>query len=161
MPELFLSKEITVEAAHYLYRPDWSAEKNLEVFQKCCGLRENGSPEELFPHGHSYRIRITVAGPVHPETGFVLDFRKLKKILKEHLHARLDHRFLNKEVEPFRSNPYFQTTAENLCLLTVEWLKEPLTNEDVQLAQVEIWETKDSKAVWLNPRYFLQPFSHA
>lgn len=143
-----ISKEITFEAAHYLHRPDWDRERNLAVFRKCAGYREDDPEASHLPHGHSYRLRVTVAGEPHPATGFVMDFRVLKDILKREVHARLDHRFLNREVEPFRENPNLQTTVENLCRAVWGWLEGPVREAGARLAAVEIWETPDSSACY-------------
>src|SRR5579862_2337803 len=110
-----ITKEITFEAAHYLHNPKLDRSKNMEVFRKCSGYRKDDSKAIFYPHGHSYRLSVTVQGPVHPATGFVIDFRVLKEILKREVYARFDHRFINKEVEPFKSIPTFQPTAENMA----------------------------------------------
>ena len=115
-----LTKEITFEAAHYLHNPSWDRAKNIDVFKKCSGFRPDDMKASGYPHGHSYRLRVTVKGPIHPETGFVMDFKILKEILKRAVFDSFDHRFINQEVEPFKSHPAFQTTVENLARGAVE-----------------------------------------
>src|SRR5271154_1829494 len=108
-----ITKEITFEAAHYLHNPRWDRTKNLEVFRKCSGCRKDDPKAFDYPHGHSYRLAVTVAGPIQNDTGFVIDFRILKEILRREIYSRFDHRFINREVEPFKNNPRLQPTAEN------------------------------------------------
>lgn len=143
-----ISKEITFEAAHYLHNPKWDRGKNLEVFRKCAGYRKNDSKAVFYPHGHSYRLKVTVQGPVDPITGFVMDFRTLKEILKREIYAHFDHRFINKEVEPFKNNSFFQPTAENMAQVIWKLLEPHLKKEKVGLMEVALWETPDSSAVF-------------
>jgi 6-pyruvoyltetrahydropterin/6-carboxytetrahydropterin synthase len=143
-----ITKEITFEAAHYLHNPKWDRSKNLEVFRKCAGYRKDDPGAVHYPHGHSYRLAVKVRGPIRVETGFVVDFRVLKEILRREISARFDHRFINREVEPFKSDPQFQPTAENMAVVIWKILEKPLRKEGVHLAEVSLWETPDSSAVF-------------
>ncbi len=143
-----VTKEITFEAAHYLHNPKWNRAKNLEIFRKCAGFRKDDPKASHYPHGHSYRLRVTVQGPIDPETGFVVDFRILKEIVKREIYSRFDHRFINKEVEPFKSRPPFQPTAENMAQVIWALLEPPLKNEKVRLTEVILWETPESSAIF-------------
>ena len=143
-----ITKEITFEAAHYLHNPQWDRTKNLEIFRKCSGFRKDDPKASHYPHGHSYRLAVTVQGPIADATGFVIDFRVLKEILQREVFVRFDHRFINKEVEPFRSNTKVQPTAENMAKVIWELLEKPLKKEKVALRQVALWETPDSSAVY-------------
>jgi len=142
-----ITKEITFEAAHYLHNPKWSREKNLEIFRKCAGFRKDDPKAAHYPHGHSYRLRVTVRGGVDRETGFVMDFRVLKEILRREIYPRFDHRFINREVEPFKTDPRFQPTAENIAQVIWKILESPLKKEKVRLVEVALWETPDSGAL--------------
>jgi 6-pyruvoyltetrahydropterin/6-carboxytetrahydropterin synthase len=141
-----LTKEISFEAAHYLHNPKWGREKNLVIFKKCSGFRLDDSKAVHYPHGHSYRLRVTVQGPIQPETGFVMNFKILKEILKREVFAQLDHRFINHEVEPFKSDPVFQTTVENLLVVIWEKLEPVLKKEKVVLSELTLWETASNSA---------------
>ncbi len=143
-----ISKEITFEAAHYLHNPKWDRSKNLEVFRKCAGYRKDDPKALFYPHGHSYRLKVTVRGLVDPSTGFVMDFRVFKEILKREIYGRFDHRFINKEVEPFKNDPTFQPTAENMAQVIWKLLEPFLRKEKVSLTEVELWETPESSAVY-------------
>lgn len=143
-----ISKGITFEAAHYLHNPKWDRAKNLEVFRKCAGYRKDDPKALFYPHGHSYRLKVTVGGPVDPVTGFVMDFRVLKEILKREVYGRFDHRFINKEVEPFKGDPSFQPTAENMAQAVWKLIEPFLKKQKVRLVEVALWETPDSSALY-------------
>ncbi len=76
-------------AAHKLFNPNWSREKNEEIFGKCAN--ENW-------HGHNFNLHVTIKGTPNEETGFVYDAKKLSLIIKEHVTDLLDHKNLNVEV---------------------------------------------------------------
>jgi 6-pyruvoyltetrahydropterin/6-carboxytetrahydropterin synthase len=145
-PFIELTKEISFEAAHYLHNPKWNRKKNIGIFKKCSGFRADDPKASQYPHGHSYRLRVTVKGPVHPETGFVIDFKSLKEILRREVFERLDHRFINKEVEPFKNKPGIQPTVENLLLVIWDRLAPVLKKTGVELHEVVLWETQDNFA---------------
>ncbi len=147
-PKAQIRKEITFEAAHFLHNRKWSREKNLAVFGKCSGYRENNPKTTGFPHGHSYRVAVSVEGPLQSETGFVMDFRVLKAILLREVRDRFDHRFINHEVEPFKSHPELQTTAENLAVVIWGFVAPPLKKAGVKLLSVEVWESAASCAIY-------------
>lgn len=150
MPKVlaYITKEITFEAAHYLHNPKWDRAKNLEIFRKCAGYRKNDPQASRYPHGHSYRLAVTVAGPIQDDTGFVMDFRLLKEILYREIESRLDHRFINLEVEPFKDDARFQPTAENIARVIWSWLNPSLQKAKVRLVEVKLWETPDSSATY-------------
>ena len=114
-------------AAHRLHNPQWSDEKNKEVF----GLCNN----HLY-HGHNYELEVKLTGEVNPDTGYLYDLGVLKDIIKEHVEKKLDHKNLNLEVEEFKElNP----TAENICYVIHNILREHIEEEyDIT---VTLWET--------------------
>ena len=77
-------------AAHRLYNPSWSDEKNQRVFGKC------NNPNF---HGHNYVLDVTVKGQIDPETGFVMNFTDLKRILKDNIIDVVDHKNLNMDID--------------------------------------------------------------
>ena len=104
-------------AAHRLHNPKWSAEKNQEIF----GLCNNPSY-----HGHNYDLEVKVIGEVDPETGYLIDLKYLKDLIKEHVEARFDHKNLNIDTEEFKElNP----TAENICYVIWQILREQLAKK--------------------------------
>jgi 6-pyruvoyltetrahydropterin/6-carboxytetrahydropterin synthase len=113
MPALHLTRRVRFSAAHRYYRPEWSEERNREVFGACANPHG---------HGHNYVLEVTVAGEVDPETGFVMDLGELDAVLREEVVERLDHRHLNHEVERFGEGREIPTT-ENLAKLIWEVLE--------------------------------------
>jgi 6-pyruvoyltetrahydropterin/6-carboxytetrahydropterin synthase len=115
-------------AAHRLYRPDWSDERNAEVFGDCANPNW---------HGHNYEIEITVEGPLDPETGFVMDLKRLKDLLEERVLADVDHKNLNTEVAWLEGvNP----STENVAVAIWDRLVGELP-DGVRLAKVLLRET--------------------
>ena len=92
-------------AAHRLFNPLWDEKHNEEVFGKCSYSNF---------HGHNYELIVKVTGETSPETGFVMDTKELKKLIREFITDRFDHRNLNLDVEEFKNlNP----TAENIAVV--------------------------------------------
>lgn len=115
-------------AAHRLYNKNWSQDKNDEVF----GLCNNANW-----HGHNYELIVKVIGEIDPETGYVIDLKLLKDIIKEQVEERFDHKNLNMDCPDFADlNP----TAENICVVIYDLLKKHLDKKyDVQ---VRLYETE-------------------
>ena len=100
-----LSRKAHFNAAHRLYRKDWSDEKNNLIFGKC------NNPNF---HGHNYELIVSVTGEIDPETGYVLDVKFLTDIIKSEVEDAFDHKNLNLDVAEFRDlNP----TAENIVVV--------------------------------------------
>lgn len=103
-------------AAHRLFRKDWSDEKNAKVFGKC------SNPNF---HGHNYELIVAVTGEINPETGFVMDLKDLKDMIYEKIEQAFDHKNLNVEVEEFQDlNP----TAENISVVIWRKLRKELAS---------------------------------
>ena len=121
-------------AAHRLYRPDWDDQKNNDVFGKC------NNPNF---HGHNYALEVGITGEVDPETGYLIDIKKLKTIMKEEVEDYLDHKDLNLDVPEFKvTNP----TMENIAILIWNKLRDKL--EDDFKISVTLYETPRNYAVY-------------
>ncbi len=121
-------------AAHRLYRPDWDDQKNNDVFGKC------NNPNF---HGHNYALEVGITGEVDPETGYLIDIKKLKTIMKEEVEDYLDHKNLNLDVPEFKvTNP----TMENIAILIWNKLRDKL--EDEFKISVTLYETPRNYAVY-------------
>ncbi len=122
-----VSRKAHFNAAHRLHREDWDDAKNKVVFGQC------NNPNF---HGHNYDLVVSVYGEIDPETGFVMDMKVLKKLIKERVEDILDHKNLNIEVLEFKKlNP----TAENIAV--VIWNKlRPHINASKEL-EVVLYET--------------------
>ena len=106
-----VSRRAHFNAAHRLYRPQWSPEKNEAIFGKC------NNPHF---HGHNYELIVSVTGEVDPETGYVVDVKILKDYIKSEVEDAFDHKNLNLEVPEFKEkNP----TAENIAVVIYNKLK--------------------------------------
>lgn len=114
-------------AAHRLFVPAWSDEKNAEVFGLCANPNY---------HGHNYEMEVKVTGEVDPVTGYLIDLKVLKNIIKTQIENRFDHKNLNIEVEEFKTlNP----TAENICFVIWKILRAHL-DEKYEVG-VRLYET--------------------
>jgi len=101
-------------AAHRLFKAEWSDEKNLAVFGKC------SNPNY---HGHNYEMEVGVSGEINPETGFVIDLKVLKELIFQEVEEPFDHKNLNLEVPEFKElNP----TVENIAKVIWEKLRAKL-----------------------------------
>ena len=122
-----VSRRAHFNAAHRLYRPNWSDDKNEAIFGKC------NNPHY---HGHNYELIVSVTGEVDPETGYVVDVKILKDFIKSEVEDVLDHKNLNLEVPEFKeTNP----TAENIVIFIYNKLK--LVLEDHLDLEVTLYET--------------------
>ena len=128
MPRVRVTRRLHFNAAHRLYRADWSEERNQEVFGDC------SNPNW---HGHNYEIDVTIEGSVNPSTGYVLDLKLLKEAVQEVVIRDVDHRNLNLEVPWLEGiNP----TTENFVVAIWHRL-EPRIPENVRLHRITLWET--------------------
>lgn len=115
-------------AAHKLYNPRWSKEKNDEVFGKCAN--ENW-------HGHNFELHVTIKGDPDPDTGFVYDAKKLSKLVRERVIEPLDHKNLNVDV-PFMEGKL--CSIENLVIGIWKELA-PVMPQGVKLHSLKMYET--------------------
>ncbi|MGJ8715449.1 MAG: 6-pyruvoyl trahydropterin synthase family protein [Maribacter stanieri] len=121
-----VSRKAHFNAAHRLYRKDWDDSKNTEIFGKC------NNPNF---HGHNYELIVSVTGEIDPETGFVMDMKVLKDLIKVEIEDYLDHKNLNIEVEEFKSlNP----TAENIAVIIWKRLRQHIAkSHDLEVVLYE------------------------
>ncbi len=151
-PEIQITRELRFEAAHYLHNPAWSRKKNLSIFKKCSGYRLENPKIAHQPHGHSYRLKVTILGKIDAQTGFVMDFQDFKEILNQKIYKCFDHRLINHEVEPFKSHPYLQTTVENLLIVIWNYLESDFQKFNVQLYELTLWETAANSGTYRGNR---------
>lgn len=117
-------------AAHRLFREDFSDEKNLEVFGKC------SNPNW---HGHNYILYVTVKGDVNPETGFVINLKVLSRIINEKVIDKLDHKNINIEVDFMQGK---LASTENLAISIWDELELPIRSVGAELHCVKLMETE-------------------
>lgn len=125
---VYLTRLEHFNAAHKLYNPTWTKEKNVEIFGVCAN--ENW-------HGHNFELFITVKGDVDPETGFLYDVKKLSKLIQEKVVRKLDHKNLNMDVE------FLQGKMCSTEVLAMEiWNQlQPHLPASVNLHSVKLYET--------------------
>jgi len=134
---VYITKHVHFCAAHKLFNPGWSKEKNDEVFGPCAN--ENW-------HGHNFDLYITVKGIPDPGTGFVMNFKDLKALVNDAVLEKVDHKNLNVDV-PFMEGQL--TSCENLIMAFWDILKpliRDFTNGRAELHALKLYETPTSYA---------------
>ena len=129
---VYITRRETFNAAHKLYREDWSEEKNWEVFGRCSNKHW---------HGHNFEIFVTVKGLPNPDTGFVINLKDLSKIIKDKVVDPLDHMNLNLDV-PFMSG--ILASTENLAIAVWKELMEPISIAGGELVKIKLVETENN-----------------
>ncbi|RXK62802.1 6-carboxytetrahydropterin synthase [Lacibacter luteus] len=125
---VYLTRLEHFNAAHKLYNPNWTPEKNEAMFGKCAN--ENW-------HGHNYDLFVTIKGQVNEDTGFLFDVKKLSELIKVHVLEKLDHKNLNIDVDFMRGK---MCSTENLAKAIWEQLA-PHLPEEVKLHCIKLYET--------------------
>lgn len=129
---IYITRKEKFNAAHKLFREEWSDEKNLETFGKC------SNPNW---HGHNYELFVTVKGEINPETGFVIDLKELKQIVKTHVTDVLDHRNINLDVAFMKGK---MASTEVLAVTIFDVLKDKINNQFATLHSVKLYETENN-----------------
>lgn len=129
---IYLTRREQFSAAHRMFRPDWSDEKNFEVFGKC------SNPNW---HGHNYVLKVTVKGEISDDQGFVMNLEKLKKIIRERIIEKIDHRNINLDVDFMKDKI---PTTENLVMAIWDQMKPTIEKEGVSLHCIRIEETENN-----------------
>ena len=119
-------------AAHRLFNPSWSDEKNEQIFGKCANKNW---------HGHNYNLFVTVEGPIDEDTGYVIDLKVLSDIIKNRIVDKMDHKNLNLEVDFMKDTI---TTAENIAIKIYEELESDIKATVNHLYSVKLYETENN-----------------
>ena len=135
---VYLTRVEHFNAAHKLYNPAWSYEKNEAIFGKCAN--ENW-------HGHNYELFVTVKGEPSPDTGFIMDVKKLGNLIKQHIVEKVDHRNLNLDVAFMQGK---MCSAENFVKAIWEQLEQHLP-DGAGLHCIRLYET---------PRIYVEYFGN-
>ena len=128
---IYVSRKEHFNAAHKVSNPAWSKEKNLEVFGPCAN--ENW-------HGHNYDLIVTVKGTPNPDTGFVVDLKKLSDLIRNEVTEKLDHKNLNLDVDFMKGK---MASTENLVLEIWKILAPRITTLEPKatLHSIRLFET--------------------
>ena len=129
---IYITRKERFNAAHKLYREEWSDEQNLEIFGKC------SNPNW---HGHNYELFVTVKGEINPETGFVIDLKELKRIITIYVTDVLDHKNINLDVEFMKGK---MASTEVLAVTIFDVLKPHINGEGAILHSVKLFETENN-----------------
>lgn len=136
---VFVSRHEHFNAAHKLYNPSWSLEKNEEVFGPCAN--ENW-------HGHNFELIVTVKGDPDPDTGFVVDLKKLSQLIRTKVTSKVDHKNLNVDVDFMKGK---MASTENLAIefWKILYSELPSISSTATLHCIKLYET---------PRNFVEYF---
>jgi 6-pyruvoyltetrahydropterin/6-carboxytetrahydropterin synthase len=122
-----VSRKAHFNAAHRLYNPEWSFEKNQAIFGKC------NNPNY---HGHNYELIVSVTGEIDIATGYVMDLKELSDLIEVEVEDQFDHKNLNLDVPEFKNlNP----TAENIVVVIWNKLRSKIKSEND--LEVVLYET--------------------
>lgn len=128
---VYITRSVSFSAAHRYHNPNWSPEKNREVFGPC---------NNPFGHGHNYSLEVTVCGDVDPETGMVMNLSEIASVLEEEIVDRLDHRHLSEELPEWKTKV---PTTENLAIDIWNRLAPRLERPHARLYRVRLYESPD------------------
>lgn len=137
---IYLTRKEHFNAAHKLFNPNWSNEQNEAVFGKCANKNW---------HGHNFDLYVTLEGTPDPETGFVMDLKKMSTIIKTYVVDVLDHSNINLDV-PFMAGKMAST--ENIAMGIWEQLESHLTAENYRLYSIKLYETERNFVEYFGPK---------
>ncbi len=129
---IYITRRERFNAAHRLFRPDYSDEKNMEVFGKC------SNPNW---HGHNYQLFVTVKGNLNDETGFLINLKTLSKVIREKVIAKVDHKNINLEVDFMKGK---LASTENLAIAIWNELEDSVKNLNATLHCVKVTESENN-----------------
>ena len=127
---MYITRRETFSAAHRLFKPGLSDKENLKLFGKC------SNPNW---HGHNYTLEVIVAGEVDPETGFVMDIKELKEIIRDNIISKVDHKNLNLDTDFMKGKI---PTSENIVISIWNELVDKITKG--KLYSVKLYETENN-----------------
>jgi 6-pyruvoyltetrahydropterin/6-carboxytetrahydropterin synthase len=129
---IYITRRERFNAAHKLFREEWSDQKNLETFGKC------SNPNW---HGHNYELFVTVKGEINPETGFVIDLKELKSIIRTEVTDALDHKNINLDVNFMKGK---MASTEVLAVAIFDQLKTHVEEQGAKLHAIKLYETENN-----------------
>jgi 6-pyruvoyltetrahydropterin/6-carboxytetrahydropterin synthase len=132
MKTVYLTRRERFNAAHKMWNPEWSDEKNMEIYGKCANPNW---------HGHNYELFVTVKGPINPSTGYLVDLKKVSAIINKLIIEELDHKNLNLDVSFLKGK---LCSTENLCVAIWEELENELNLLECKLHSIKLHETENN-----------------
>lgn len=129
---IYITRKERFNAAHKLYQPEWSPEKNAEVFGKCAN--ENW-------HGHNFTLYVTVRGEPDSMTGFVMNLKQLGEIINDRVIEKLDHRNINLDVDFMQD---LMPSIENIAMAIWKQLQPEINTHGCELHCIKLIETENN-----------------
>lgn len=129
---IYITRRERFNAAHKLFREEWSDEQNREIFGKC------SNPNW---HGHNYELFVTIKGDINPETGFVIDLKELKRIITVYVTDVLDHKNINLDVNFMKDK---MASTEVLAVAIFDVLEPHVKKEGAILHSIKLYETENN-----------------
>ena len=129
---IYITRKEHFNAAHRMYREEWSEEKNAEVFGKCANPNW---------HGHNYDLFVTVKGEVNAETGFILNLKELSTLIRTEICDKLDHKNLNLDVDFLKG---IMPSTENTAIAIFNILKPKINKLNADLHCIKLYETENN-----------------
>lgn len=129
---IYITRKEHFNAAHKLHNPDWSDEKNLEVFGKCANPNW---------HGHNYNLYVTVKGKINPETGYSANLKDISALIRKYVTDKLDHKNLNLDVDFMKG---IMPSTENVAIAIWRQLKPHIDNLGSELHCIKLYETENN-----------------
>jgi len=136
---IFLTRRERFNAAHRLFRTDWTDEKNSEVYGKCANPNW---------HGHNYILFVTVKGEIKPEFGYVVDLKTLSRVIRETIIDKVDHKNLNLEVNFMKGKV---ASTENIVTSIWQELEPEIRTLEVELHSIRLEETENNYVEYFGP----------
>jgi len=130
MPKMYITRREVFSASHRLWNSDLSEEQNIELFDKCAN--PNG-------HGHNFVLEVTVRGDIKNESGYVVDLKKLKNVIREEIISKVDHKHLNYDVDFLKGKI---PTAENIVRAFWQVLETKIS--EARLSAIRLHETENN-----------------
>jgi 6-pyruvoyltetrahydropterin/6-carboxytetrahydropterin synthase len=137
---IYLIRRERFNAAHRLFREEWSDEQNLKVFGKC------SNPNW---HGHNYNLYVTIKGELNQETGFLFNLHTLSSVINKHVIEKVDHKNLNLEVDFMKGRI---TSTENLAIAIWEVLEPYIRESGCELHSVKLEETENNSVEYFGKK---------
>ncbi len=128
----YLTRRERFNAAHRMFRPDWSDEKNAAIYGKC------SNPNW---HGHNYTLYVTVKGEIDPEVGYVVNLKALSALIQERIIEKMDHKNVNIEVDFMQG---LVTSSENMAAAIWRELDKPIADLGATLHCIRLEESENN-----------------
>ena len=128
---IYITRKEHFNAAHKLFNPNWTEEKNNAVFGKCANKNW---------HGHNYELFVTVKGKINPDTGFVVNLKELSTLIRTDVTEILDHKNLNMDVKGMPLMP----STENVAMFIWDILADKIKQMGAALHCIKLYETESN-----------------